>query len=270
MEKEKIEYLYKKKYLYSNMIAKKELGQIFLKNKKIIKNIIKTINPKKNQFFIEIGSGKGELTQEFIKYTNNITSIEIDLDLIKILKKKIKNNIKIFNINILNFNLFKYFNLKKKKFRIFGNIPYNISSKILIKLIKSYKIIKDIHIMVQTEFANNLILNKKKNSKNSIFTNIFFDVKKIFDVKNINFYPKPKVNSSFLVLKPNNNIKKIKKINNIKKIIYFSFIKKRKKIKNNLKNIINVYNLKKLNINPEIRAEKLSIKNFIKLINYIN
>ncbi len=256
------------------LILKKELGQNFIINKNYLYKIIKFIKPKKQQILLEIGGGKGELTKEIIKYSKNLTVVEIDYDLIKILKKNIKLNINIINKNFLYLNLHKIFNFTNKKIRIFGNIPYNISKKIIFKFIKYIDIIYDIHIMLQKELAYSLISKKgeKKYSKITILVNLFFKVKILMKVNKNNFYPKPKVNSVFLSLTTKKNKYKLDKlkIKQLKHILNNSFIKRRKKIKNSLKKIININILKKNGININLRAENLSIKQYCLITNLYN
>lgn len=245
----------------------KDIGQNFLKNKKTIKKIIKCIKPKKKQNFLEIGCGNGEITKEIFKYNKNIITTEIDKNLFSKTKKNIKN-IKILNINFLKIKFLNYF---KNKIRIIGNIPYYISHKIIIKLIKNNKLIKDIHILVQKEFAYNLIEKegKKKYSKFTVLINIFFKIKILFNVNKNNFFPKPKVESIFLKLIPKKNEYNIKKIKYIIHILNNAFFKKKKKIINNLKIFISIKELKKININPSIRSFKLNYKKYIKIINLL-
>ncbi len=251
------------------IIPKKELGQNFLKNKKIIKKIIYLIKPKKKQNFLEIGCGQGELTNHIIKYINNITVIEIDKDLLKKLKKNKK--IFIINKNILKINFLNLISKKNKKIRIFGNIPYNISNKLIYKFIKYQKYIKDIHITLQKEFAELLLAKKgeKKYSKLTVLTKSLFKIKYLIKIEKNNFYPIPKIDSIFIKLKPNKNKYKIKNFNNFSHIINISFSKKNKKIKNNLKNIINISDYKNINLNLNLRPNKLTINDYCKINNLL-
>ncbi len=246
---------------------KNNLGQIFLKNKKKIQRIIHFIKPKKKDNLLEIGYGNGELTNNIIKFNKNLTSLEIDNYLIKKNKKK-NENIKIINIDILKFNLLNFFKKKKKKkIRIFGNIPYSISKKIILKCIKNIKIIKDIHILIQKELLNSLIKNKKrkKYGKWNILINYIFKVKLLMKIKKKYFYPKPKVDSVLIKLKPKKNKFKIKKLKYFIYILKNSFKRKNKKIINNLKQIINKNILNQLNIDLNKRPQKISIKEFCQL-----
>ncbi len=246
-------------------IIYKDIGQNFIKNKKIIKKIIKYIKPSKKEHFLEIGCGNGELTKEIIKYTKNFIGTEIDEILIKKIKKKIKN-INILNINILNFNFSIY---KKKKINIIGNIPYYISHKILFKLIKNQSRIKNIYIMIQKELYENIKINKKniKYSKTNILINTFFNIIFFKTIKKKNFNPIPKVNSVFLKLKSNNNKYKIKNIKLFIHILNNILFKKNKKIINNIKKFIKKKNKYKKILNK--RINDISIKNICKIIKYI-
>ncbi len=247
---------------------KNSLGQIFLKNKKIIKKIIYYIKPKKKHNLLEIGFGNGELTKEIIKFNKKVTSLEIDNYLIK---KNNNKNFNIINVDVLKFNFLNFFLKKKKKIRIFGNIPYYITKKILVKLIKNYKIIKDIHITIQKEFYYSLI-NKKKNKKFnqlSLLIKYIFKIKYLIKIKKINFFPVPKVDSVFIKLIPKKK-KKYININHFKHILNNSFKKKNKKIINNLKNILNkkiLNKLNKLNINLNKRPREISTNKFYKITN---
>ncbi len=245
---------------------KNNLGQIFIKNKKIIKKIIYFINPQKKNNLLEIGFGNGELTKKIIKFNNKVTSLEIDNYLIK---KNNNNYFNIINIDVLKFNFWKFYLKKKKKIRIFGNIPYYISKKILIKLIENNKIIKDIHITIQKEFYESLIKKKKNKKYNSlnILTRYIYKIKCLIKIKKNHFYPIPKIDSVFIRLKPKKK-NKIININHFKYILNHSFKRKNKKTINNLKNILNkkiLNKIDKININLNKRPSKISIKNFSKI-----
>lgn len=185
-----------------NFKIKKELGQNFIINKGIIKNIIKIININKYDTVLEIGSGIGLITQKFLDITKNkIYSIEIDNDLIKMLFNKFYfyQNYIFYKKDILKCDLSKI-----KNIRVIGNLPYNISVKILLKLIKFKKNIKDMHLMFQKEVA--MRLSAKIGEKNwdsiTVIIQYFFKVFKLFDLSSENFIPKPKVISTMIKLIP--------------------------------------------------------------------
>ncbi len=252
------------------IIFKKYLGQNFLINKKIVKQIINLIKPYKNKLILEIGCGTGLITKYLIKYNILILAVEIDIDLINKIKKNIINKIIIINDNFLNINLYKIYKLYNKKITIIGNIPYYITRKIIIKLINNFKYIKKIFILVQKEFGEMLLSNpgNKKYCKTTVLTNMYYKIKILIYINKINFFPKPKINSVFLKLTP-------KKTNiNLKILIHIlnnCFIKKNKKLYNNIKNIIDINKLNKINIlDINTRINKISIINFYNLTKIFN
>ncbi len=233
------------------MFFKRSLGQNFLIDKNIIKKIINII-PIKNRNIIEIGPGKGALTNEILnRKPKSIILIEKDFNLAKELKLKYikKNNIEIYNKDILKFNLEKKL---KKKYIVFGNLPYNISSQILVKFIK-FKIwppnITDFIFMFQKELGKKIIGNFLSNDygRLSILTNFRFKIFKFFYISPNCFFPKPKVTSMVIHFKP--KISKginIRKITNLEKITNILFSNKRKMINKNIKKILNTSAIKKI------------------------
>lgn len=208
--------------------AKKSLGQNFLKDKNIVNKII-NITKIKGQNIIEVGPGQGALTEEIVKLKpKNLILIEKDIKLYFLLKKKYHNkNIKIINHDALKFNFNKY-----KNYKIISNLPYNISSKFLLKTIVLNKEIEEIVCMIQSELADKFFYNGNKINKYNFLSNFCSKYEIKFSVSPNVFYPKPKVNSKVVhfIL----NSKKI----NYDKLKYFVdnfFINRRKKIKSNKK-----------------------------------
>ena len=231
--------------------AKKSLGQNFLSDKNIIKKII-SLTEIKNKNIIEIGSGKGALTEEILsRKPRSLTLIEKDFFLAEELKKKFSKNklVKIYNEDILKFN-FLIFN--KFDYKIFGNLPYNISSQILVKIIKLNNLnftIKNIVFMFQKELGEKIISKfpSKKYSRISILTNYKLKILKKFLVSPNCFSPKPKIDSMVIHFQPKYIARyKIKDINNLEKITNILFSNKRKMINKNIKKILNIDELKKL------------------------
>ena len=246
---------------------KKSLGQNFLIDKNIIKKIINTVNIKNNNI-IEIGPGKGSLTDEIIKKKpKSLYLIEKDYELFKELNSKYisYNNIEIYNEDILKFDIKK---IRNKNFIIFGNLPYNISSQVLIKFLKLRlwpPKISDFIFMFQKELGEK-ILGKyltKNYGRLSILTNFRLKILKKFFVSPNCFYPKPKVNSMVIHFQPKKNkLYNIKNVNNLEKITNILFSNKRKMINKNIKKILSKkqislisdldLNLRPSDIKPEI------------------
>ena len=255
------------------MFLKKSLGQNFLIDKNIIKKIINLIEIK-NKNIIEIGPGKGALTKEILKKNpKSLVLIEKDNKLYQDLKNEYlnKDKIKIFNKDILDFNFNK---LKKKNFIVFGNLPYNISSQILIKFIKLKKWppdFNDIIFMFQKELSDKIIATfpSKNYGRISIITNYRLILKKKFNVSANCFFPKPKIESTILHFRPKLKPKiKIQNIDNLEKITNLFFSNKRKMIKKNLQKLLND---KKINLiddlNLKSRPENLNPETYYKITN---
>ncbi len=254
----------------NNFSPSKKLGQNFLINNNINKRIVDSCSIKTNEYILEIGAGLGAITQFIFEKTKNLILVELD----KRLSSYLKNNFKqvlIYNDDFLKFDFEQ--KLKDiKKIKVISNLPYSISSKIILKLLSS-NLVDEIFILVQKEMAQRLLakINSKDYNAFSVLIQMFSDIKYLFTVAPNNFIPMPKVDSWFI------SIKKNKKFNlDFDEINFFlkvCFSAKRKKLFNNL---INTYNKKiineafaKLNINHDIRAEQLSLENFYQLYSYL-
>jgi len=245
--------------------AKKSLGQNFLIDKNIIKKIINIIDVE-NKNIIEIGAGKGALTNEIIKRNpKSLTIIEKDFYLSKELNLKYKKNkiVKIYNIDVLKLNIEK---LCRKNSAIFGNLPYNISSQILVKILKFKKWppkFTDIILMFQKELGEKILgkFPSANYGRLSILTDYRLNILKKFLVSPNCFLPKPKVTSLVIHFKPKINTIILKDITNLEKITNVIFSNKRKMINKNIKKILSkkdilLINNLKLNLRPaEIEPE---------------
>ena len=256
---------------------KKKLGQNFLINKDIIKKIADIGNINNNSNIIEIGPGSGSLTEELLKRNpNKIFAIEFDNDLISHLDK-IKNNYNNFNYKISDALTFNEKNLFKKNSIIFGNLPYNISLKLLIKWIYSDPwppFFDQMILMFQKEVAERIIAtpNHKKYGRISILTDARLDVKLHFNISKKEFNPEPKVDSSLLSFTPKRNtnfeLKDLNILSNLTKIIFNT---KRKMISKTLKKLLNENELKIIDFDniKNLRPENLDFNFYYKLVNLI-
>ena len=242
---------------------KKSLGQNFLIDNNIKRKIVNSINIK-DKDVIEIGAGRGDLTDEILKKKpKSLLLIEKDKRLSEMLKNKYHDIgiVKTHCVDILKFNLES--NTKRGSL-IFGNLPYNISSQILVKTLK-FKIwppkFSDLVFMFQKELGEKILgkFRSKNYSRLSILTNYRLKVFSKFIVSPNCFFPKPKIKSIVIHFKPmKRNGIEIKDINNLEKITKILFSKKRKMINKSIKKIIEKNEIKKIeNLNLKLRPEQL-------------
>ncbi len=248
---------------------KKSLGQNFLIDNNILEKIANVVSINETSEILEIGAGTGNLTNFLIKKKpNKISLVEKDKNLAFILENKFAKKVRVYTEDFLNFSDVKIFN---KNLIIFGNLPYNVSSQILIKLIlnKENLQFKKMVFMFQKELADRIL--SEQNSKNygriSIIANWKYNIKKIIDISPNSFYPKPKIKSSLLLFTPKQKYFKLKKSESLEYVTRIFFNQRRKKIKKPI-NILfkNTKNLdQKINLNYDLRPQNLSIETFLKI-----
>ena len=247
---------------------KKKLGQNFLINDKILDKIVKIGDITNKDNILEIGPGTGNLTKYLIKAKpKSIVVIEKDTDLINQLKQRFEDSIKVINEDVLKLNE----NFFTKKFKVFGNLPYNISTRILSNWCLSKNIrFEKLILMFQKEVADRII--SKENTKNysriTILANWKFDIKKKFDINPGNFYPAPKIQSSVLEFIPKKKIYKIKDPRNLEHLTRVLFNQRRKMIKKNMLKLFTNFDkiLKITNIKLTDRPQNISVKKFLDLV----
>jgi len=257
---------------------KKSLGQNFLIDKNIRQKILDSLKLKGSDTFLEIGAGKGELTSLISHKVAKVYALEIDRRLIKVLEEVFKNepNVTLINEDILKFDLVRFFTkLKfKGKLKVFGNIPYYISSPIIAHLIESRFIIETIFMTVQKEFARRVVAlpGSKDYGSLSCFVQYYTKPKIIFDISRNSFKPAPKVNSSFLELEIREEPAVfVHDEARLFKIIRASFNQRRKILRNSLGSLVSSEQLDiffcKTNFDRNVRPEELGLKDFALLAN---
>ncbi|QJC29908.1 16S rRNA (adenine(1518)-N(6)/adenine(1519)-N(6))-dimethyltransferase RsmA [Enterobacteriaceae endosymbiont of Plateumaris sericea] len=255
---------------------KKKYGQHLLKDKDIINKIISIINPKFSNLMVEIGPGLGALTIPMIKYNNFISVIEIDKNFVHYLmynKQIIESKVKIYLDNALKFNFNLLIKKYKEKLRIFGSLPYNISTKLIFYLFNNYiNNIKDMNFIMQKEVVNTLTANTSEKDYGclSIMAQFYCKIKPLIEIHPKSFYPIPKVFSNMVYMKP--YTKKPYQLNNIyllKKVVQKAFSMRRKILRNSLKDLFSVDELNLFGIDYKIRAENVSISEYCQLAQYL-
>ena len=253
--------------------AKRSLGQNFLIDKNIINKIINVVDINDNNTVIEIGAGYGNLTKYIIdRKPKKIFAIEKDKKLSLFLKEKFKlsKNLKVINEDILN--IIQKNNLGKNII-VFGNLPYNISTKILASLVMLNKWPPwyDILIlMFQKEVADRIIAKTrtKEFGRLAVLSNWRLDIKKHFDISKNCFFPKPKINSTLLSFKPKKiNTFNLKNPKNLEKVTRILFSNRRKMINKNFKKLFKekLSRIKNLNLDLNKRPEELTNETYYKI-----
>ena len=257
---------------------KKMFGQNFIIDENIINSIITKSGVDKDTLVIEIGPGAGSLTYKLSEYSKNVLCYEIDTTLKELLSDNLSacNNVEIIYKDFLKADVLS--DIKKydyKKLYVVANLPYYITTPIIIKFIEEDIPVDKLVVMVQKEVGDRFkaIPGTKDYNSLSIYLNYYFDVKKILDVSKNVFIPKPNVDS--IVVEFSKRIDKPKLYNEklFFKLVKDSFVQKRKTLRNNLKG----YDLEKIEevlknygFDLSIRAEQLPIEIFVEIANILN
>lgn len=271
---------YSPKKMSDNLLSngfnfKKKFGQNFIVDENIINSIIDKSHIDNDTLVIEIGPGAGSLTDKLTQKAKYVLCYEIDEKLKRILEKNIskKNNLEIIFKNFLESNVKE--DIKKynyEKLYVIANLPYYITTPIIIKLIEDDLNVDKIVVMVQKEVGDRFKATpgSKDYSSLSVFLGYYYNIKKLMDVSRNVFIPKPNVDSIVVEFSKKNSLLYLKDTQTFYKLIRDSFKQKRKTLKNNLKdyNLIKIEEtLKKYNFDLTVRAEQLPIEVFIDISN---
>tara|TARA_B100000989_G_scaffold59175_1_gene40341 strand:- start:4484 stop:5344 length:861 start_codon:yes stop_codon:yes gene_type:complete len=259
-----------KKTIQNNFLTpKKSLGQNFILDLNITNKIAKLANCSKKKI-IEIGPGPGSLTRSILlEGAESVVAIEKDLRMINCLKElKIicDEKLNLINNDILNLTLNSLGPFPKS---IIGNLPYNISSKLIISWLKEMHYnknvkIDNITITIQKELADRLISSKdtKEYGRISVYTQLLSNVSRLLELSPSNFYPKPKVFSSVINIIPLEKPRFKVNLETFEKIVKQAFGNRRKMLRQSLKNLGGDKLLEMSNVNSSLRAENLSVEDF--------
>ena len=247
----------------------KRFGQNYLVDKNIIQKIVREFDSQKTDTVIEIGPGTGALTTELMKSVKKLYAVEIDKRVVENLTLGFPT-VTVINMDFLKLDL----NSIADSFpiRVIGNIPYNITSPILFKLIENRLLVSDTMLMVQLEVAKRITAKEKSDDYGilGVLLNYFAETKLCFKISPNVFYPKPKVESAIIHL---NFTKKLAEDVDDKlfiQVVKAAFGNRRKKVKNSLGNsIFSDIDFKDCNFDLSRRAEELTIAEFVELTNVI-
>jgi 16S rRNA (adenine1518-N6/adenine1519-N6)-dimethyltransferase len=253
--------------------ARKRFGQHFLHDRNVIDRILRAIDPQPGEYLLEIGPGQGALTYPLLQRCERLTAIELDRDLVPLLEKQAASlgQLEIINADILKFELASI--ATREKFRLVGNLPYNISTPLMFHLLESSHLIRDMHFMVQKEVAQRIVAGAGDASygRLSVMLQFHCSCQYLFDVAPTCFKPPPKVDSAVIRMIPlENPAQDIDNYARFSKIVQSAFSQRRKTVSNSLKPILDRETIIACGIDPGLRAENLEIADFAKLSRALN
>jgi 16S rRNA (adenine1518-N6/adenine1519-N6)-dimethyltransferase len=258
--------------------ARKRFGQNFLHDDYVIGQIVSAINPQHEQNLVEIGPGLGALTDPVCDEVEALTVIELDRDLAKRLREHPFNGDKLTVIEqdamTMDFTeLAKTMPVKDKGLRVFGNLPYNISTPLMFHLFSHAGCVDDMHFMLQKEVVNRLAAGhgSKSYGRLSVMAQYYCKVMPVLNVPPGAFKPPPKVDSAVVRLIPHKTPPvDVVSVATLERVCAQAFNQRRKTIRNSLKESLTEAQISELGINPTVRAEVLSLQDFATIANAVS
>lgn len=248
--------------------ARKRFGQHFLHDRNIVECILRAIDPKPGENLLEIGPGLGALTYPLLTRCKSLVAVELDRDLVPVLQNAAEGlgDLEMINADILDFELSSLSG--NKRYRLVGNLPYNISTPLMFHLLESVQHIEDMHFMVQKEVALRIVASPGDTNygRLSVMLQYRCECHYLFDVAPTCFTPPPRVDSAVIRLVPIATPKyDVGDYAVFAKIVQTAFSQRRKTIANSLKSMFNRDLICACDIDPGLRAENLGVDDFAKL-----
>lgn len=250
---------------------RKRFGQNFLQHAHVIAGIIQAINPQKEDNLLEIGPGLGALTKPLLRHVARMTAIEIDRDLHQHLQNlpETQDKLHVLAADALTVDYHQF----GAHLRIVGNLPYNISTPLLIHLMSFHSQIADMHFMLQKEVVERIAASPgcKAYGRLSVMLQYYCNVEHLFNVPPEAFEPRPKVDSAIVRLTPHShNPFEFVEMAHLEYIVARAFAMRRKTLANNLKGIIDSTQLETMGIDAGKRPEQISVAEYVQLAKRIS
>jgi len=251
-------------------VARKRFGQNFLHDPSIISCIISAIRPRPEDHLIEIGPGLGALTEELLDGAGALEAVELDRDLIPVLRTKFfmyGDKFQIHEADALKFD-FSTLRNDERQLRVVGNLPYNISTPLIFHLLSFSGLISDMHFMLQKEVVERLAAQAgdPNYGRLGIMAQYYCRVEKLFLVPPGAFNPPPKVDSAIVRLTPYEELPlKAKDPAILQDVVRTAFGQRRKTLRNNLKPLLSAEQLEAIGIDSSLRPERLTLAEFINI-----
>lgn len=246
--------------------ARKRFGQNFLHDPGVIEQIIRAINPKPDDAIVEIGPGLGALTEEILAVNPRLQVVELDRDLIPVLRTKFFNfpEFRIHEADALKFDFSEL--MADRPLRIIGNLPYNISTPLIFHLLAQADVVQDMHFMLQKEVVQRMAAIPGENNygRLGIMTQYFCKVQPLFEVGSGAFRPAPKVDSAIVRLVPHRTLPHpAKDLATLQAVVRTAFNARRKTLRKALGGMVSVAQLQSLGINDGLRPENLGLADYV-------
>ena len=267
---------------------RKRFGQNFLQDAAIIERIVDAIRPERGGRLVEIGPGQGAITNRVLARMEDdqaLVVVELDRDLAAVFQERALQTptLEVIQADILKVDLADLLRAESGQVKLFGNLPYNISSPLLIRLVETHVrllleedsegICSDMVFMLQKEVVDRIVAKpgSKTYGRLSVVIQSVFDAAPLFDVPPKAFYPSPKVMSSILRLSPKREpLVEAKTFRKFQKIVTAAFAQRRKTLKNTLRGIAAEQEFSAAQIDPSLRAETLAVEDFVRLSHAIH
>ena len=251
--------------------ARKRFGQNFLHDPGVIERIVRAINPAPDDALVEIGPGLGALTEELLALNPRLQVVELDRDLIPVLRTKFFNypDFRIHEADALKFD-FRSLVRDGQPLRIVGNLPYNISTPLIFHLLSQSGVVKDMHFMLQKEVVQRLAATAGMNhyGRLGIMVQYHCRVEHLFDVGPGAFNPAPKVDSAIVRLIPHATLPHpADDVEVLEILVRDAFNQRRKTLRNTLKALLSAEEIEAEGIDPGTRPEQVDLAGFVRLAN---
>ncbi len=250
------------------MRARKRFGQHFLSDQGVLGRLVGAIRPQPHDRLLEIGPGHGALTEHLYGMTERFLAVEIDRDLVPFLKARFAE-LELVNDDILRVDLQRLLSDGDRQWRLVGNLPYNISTPLMLRLLDHLDRIQDMHFMLQREVAARLAAapGSKAWGRITVLTQYHCEVDLLFEVSPDSFTPPPKVHSAVLRMVPRREKLALNDPEAFARLLRHAFAQRRKQLGNALQSL--EPDFARAGVDPTRRADGVSVAEFVALANTI-
>jgi len=248
-------------------VPRKRYGQHFLHDRGVIAKIVAAVDPQPGDAIVEVGPGTGALTRPLLDRVPRLEAIEIDRDLAARLEAE-HPRLRLHRGDVLKFD----FAQLPDRLRVVGNLPYNVSTPLLFRLVEVADRLRDAHFMLQREVVDRMVAapSTSEYGRLSVMLQYRFEMRKLFDVKPGAFRPPPKVDSAVVRLVPKPAADLVARDRALlARVVTAAFTKRRKQLRNALAGVVDEDGLRALGIDPRLRPENLAVPQYVAIANAV-